>query len=95
MRISAEVSEIINIAFSFAQSAHFEYVTPELVLYVTCQNKVFSQAFENCGGSINELDRDLRTYLDEYMESLEEDNGEPPEFSQGMGNVLAYASSSA
>ncbi len=95
MRISAEVSEIINIAFSFAQSAHFEYVTPELVLYVTCQNEVFSRAFESCGGSIKELDRNLRTYLDEYMEPLEEDDADTPEFSQGMGNVLAYASSSA
>ncbi len=95
MRISAEVSEIINIAFSFAQSAHFEYVTPELVLYVACQNKIFSNAFESCGGSIKELDRNLRTYIDEYMEPLGEDNGDTPEFSQGMGIALAYASSSA
>ena len=56
MQISKEVAEILNIAFSMAKSAHFEYVTPELVLFVICQNKVFAQAFEDCGGNIEELD---------------------------------------
>ena len=50
MHASREVTEIIDTAFSMAQSAHFEYVTPELALYVICQNNVFARAFENCGG---------------------------------------------
>lgn len=49
MYVSSEVAEIINKAFSLARSAHFEYVTPELVLYVACQNRMFAQAFRSCG----------------------------------------------
>ena len=73
MHASREVTEIIDTAFSMAQSAHFEYVTPELALYVICQNNVFARAFENCGGSVKELDGQLRTYLDTYMEKIRGD----------------------
>ena len=68
MHTSGEVEELIKTAFLMARSAHFEYVTPELALYVICQNKAFARAFENCGGSVKELDSQLRTYLDTYME---------------------------
>ena len=36
MQISGEVADIVNRVFSMAESAHFEYVTPELFLYVIC-----------------------------------------------------------
>lgn len=91
MYVSSEVAEIINKAFSLAKSARFEYVTPELVLYVACQNRMFAQAFRNCGGSVRGLDRDLRNYLEEYMEPGFAQDGQEPELSQGMGYVLAYA----
>ena len=45
MQISAEVAEIINMAFSLAQNARFEYVTPELLLYVICENKGFMRSY--------------------------------------------------
>ena len=41
MQVSEEVAGIINTAISLAKNAHFEFITPELVLYVICQNKVF------------------------------------------------------
>ena len=91
MQVSGEVAEIINTAFSFAKSAHFELVTPELVLYVICQNKVFAQAFENCGGRIKEIDFQLKTYLEEYVEQISAESDIDPEFSLGMGSVLSYA----
>ena len=94
MQVSEEVAEIINTVISLAKNAHFEYVTPELVLYTICQNKIFVRAFENCGGKIDKLDFELRTYLDEYMERSVEET-EAPELSQGMGDVLAYAWQSA
>lgn len=95
MHTSSEVAEMINTVFSMAQSAHFEYVTPELALYVLCQNKVFARAFENCGGSVKELDSQLRTYLDTYMERRPAEAESTPELSMGMGNMLAYAWESA
>lgn len=95
MQVSVEVAEIINVAFSLAKNAGFEYVTPELVLYVICENAVFSRAFENCGGRIRELDYHLRTYLEEYMEPLDGDRENSPRFSEGMAQVLAQAWESA
>lgn len=95
MHLSGEVAEIINTVFSLAKSAHFEFVTPELVLYVVCQNKVFVQAFEDCGGNIKELEHNLEAYLDEYMDTSSADCDPAPELSQGMGRALVYAWESA
>lgn len=95
MHVSREVAEMINTIFSMAQSAHFEYVTPELALYVICQNKVFARAFENCGGSVKELDGQLRTYLDTYMEQRPVEAESVPELSEGMEKMLACAWESA
>lgn len=91
MNVSSEVAEIMEILFTTAKAAHFEYITPELLLYVICQNDIFVGAFENCGGRIRELDYKLRSYLDEYMEQDESDLEGEPEFSQGMEEVLGYA----
>lgn len=101
MHISVEVAEIINTVMELGKSAHFEYVTPELALYVICKNEVFAQSFENCGGNINELDYKLRSYLEEYVGMTEEERGEEeeeelyvgnlPELSQGMVNMLTLA----
>jgi len=93
MHVSEEVAEIINTAFALAKNARFEYVTPELLLYVICRNKIFEEAFESCGGNLNKLDYNLRTYLERYMEPADAETN--PEFSQGMGAVLQYAWESA
>lgn len=95
MRVSGEVAEIIDTVFALAKSAHFEFVTPELVLYVVCQNKVFARAFENCGGRVKELDDNLRSYLDGYIDQYTEESENSPELSQGTGIMLAYAWESA
>ena len=61
MYVSSEVSDMIKQAFSLAKSARFEYVTPDLFLYVTCQNQKFAQAFQDCDGSVRNLDFQLKT----------------------------------
>ena len=58
---------------------------------MACQNRMFAQAFRNCGGNVRGLDRDLRKYLEEYMEPGSAQDGREPELSQGMGYVLACA----
>ncbi len=88
MYVSKEVADVINRAFSLAKNARFEYVTPELALYAVCENQVFARAFESCGGNRKRLDRDLRGYLEEYMEQTAGPEDEP-QLSQGMGYVLA------
>lgn len=89
MYVSSEVAELVEKAFSTAKAAHFEYVTPEVALYAACQIPAFARAFENCGGNLKELDRDLRGFLEEYMEQGA-DSGQEPQLSQGMGYVMAH-----
>lgn len=91
MQISREVAEIIDIAISMAKGAHFEYMTPELILFAACQNKVFAHAFENCGGEIRELDYKLRSYLEEYMETVTAEAEIAPVFSAGAEEMLNSA----
>lgn len=95
MQVSEEVSDIINKTVMLAQNADFEFVVPELMLYVICQNKVFARAFENCGGKVRELDYHLRTYLDDHMERNGKAAGGPPALSLDMKNVLENAGESA
>lgn len=97
MYVSVEVAEIMGRVFARAKEADFEYITPELLLYVICQNKGFVLAFENCGGNVEILSRQLADYLEEYMERSEKEEGdeEMPILSQGMNDVLAYAWESA
>ena len=106
MYVSTEVAEIINQTYLMAKNAGFEYVTPELLLYVICRNKVFVRAFQNCDGNVRKLDFQLKTWLEENMEQIpgeyEENEGDEkdaagnePEFSQGMEYVLSCAWESA
>ena len=94
MHVSNEVASILNMIFSYAKDAHYEYVTPELLLYMICRNKVFAKAFARCGGDVKRLEADLKGYLENYME---EDFGEEltPELSDAMGEVLVRAWESA
>lgn len=95
MRVSGEVGHIIEEVFLMAKSARFAFVTPELVLYTVCKNKLFAKAFENCGGSVQKLDEQLKTYIETYMEPGQGDLVQEPELSQGAGKMLAYAWESA
>lgn len=95
MPVSKELEGIVSAAIILARNANFEYVTPELLLYVICKNEIFARAFENCGGSIRELEDCLRSYLEDYMESMEESEEKGPEFSLDMRNVLERAAESA
>lgn len=93
MHVSREVAEIINSVFALAKSEHYELVTPELMLYVLCRHQIFAEAFEACGGSVDALLNQLKSYMDEYMEKADADCN--PEFSAGVGNVLSFAWQSA
>lgn len=94
MHVSNEVASILNMIFSYAKDAHYEYVTPELLLYMICSNKVFAKAFMRCGGDVKRLEADLKGYLEKYME---EDLRKEltPELSDAMGEVLVRAWESA
>ena len=94
MYVSPDVAGIIQQTGELAQNACFEYVTPELTLYVICRNPVFTKAFQNCGGNVRKLDNQLKTWLEENMERKEE-SADAPAYSYGMELMLSYALESA
>ncbi len=95
MHLSGELQKMISDVYMLAKCEHYEYMTPELFMLIVCENRLFAQAFENCGGRISELDDSLGTYLHEYMDSLEDDTQNEPEFSRGMGEMFLHACESA
>lgn len=101
MQVTREVAEIINSVVVLAKNRHYELVTPELVLYVICGNKIFAEAFEDCGGNVRELSEQLEGYFNQYMvsvdpeENSQETTNQNPEFSAGMGTMLSFAWQSA
>lgn len=93
MHVSGEVAKIISTVFALAKNEHYEFVTPELVLYIICENQIFAEAFEDCGGSVSALSDQLKGYIDEYMEKTAEECS--TELSAGMVKVMSYAWQSA
>ena len=96
MYISPEVAEILRQACALAENARYEYVTPELVLYAACRNKVFAQAFQNCDGSVKKLDFQLKSWLEENMEKMPAEEGKETsetssELSQGFIFMMTCA----
>ena len=55
MAYSKQVQEVLNKAFLYTRTNHYEYVTPEIILLMLCDNPVFQEAMEACGGDVEEL----------------------------------------
>lgn len=69
MYISIEVSDMIVKARELAASWNHEYITPEHVLVVMCDEEHFKAAFEECGGDATELKEAVSAYLKEAIET--------------------------
>lgn len=93
MKVTKEVSDVLNHTFDVAVREKYEYVTPELLLYTISERPVFEEAFESCGGDVKELRRELMEYLDENVRV--KDLSEKPLMSSGMESVLIQAQESA
>ncbi|MCI6888052.1 MAG: AAA family ATPase [Lachnospiraceae bacterium] len=93
MQVTQEVAEILNKTLDAAVRDHYEYVTPELLLYMIAESPAFQEAFEGCGGDVRQLSDQLKTYLDDSMERLEE--AEHPSISAGLQSILVHAQETA
>jgi len=91
MELSEKVATLLQDALIYAQSENYEYVTPEILLLILCEDGEFREAFRRCDGDVRELSADLKAYAEKYLEKTKE----PPQFSTGMNYVLTYAGQSA
>ena len=72
MRVTKEVADVLNGTFAVAAKECYEYITPELLLYMIAGCRTFREAFENCGGEIEQLKDNLKGYLNDNIEVMEE-----------------------
>ena len=92
MDLSREATKLVYKAIEYADSKNYEFVTPEILLLTILDDRSFSEAFENHGGSIDRLRSDLEGYAEEYIGKLE---AERPELSDGFNRLMNYAANSA
>ncbi|MCF0150758.1 MAG: AAA family ATPase, partial [Firmicutes bacterium] len=79
-------------SFAAAKDSHYEYVTPELVLYNACGYDTFALPFEDCGGNVERLEDDLLDYLTDYMETSTQPD---IDVSAGLANAVGIAQQQA
>lgn len=89
MRVTKEVADILDRIFEEAAESHYEYVTPEQLLYVITWRDTFREAFGACNGDIDLLQRSLKKYLDQNIQNIEAD--QLPEMSDGLERILHAA----
>ncbi|MBR5179505.1 MAG: AAA family ATPase [Lachnospiraceae bacterium] len=92
MNVSAEVLTILQKAVDFSIEQKYSYVTPETILYCICDDPLFCESFEECGGDIEVLKKNLTDYLDKY---IEKDGKVKASFSVAANQLISYASQSA
>ncbi|MBP5432668.1 AAA family ATPase [Ruminococcus sp.] len=92
MDLSKEALDILYQAMEYAKKRNYEFVTPELLLLMMLRDRVFTEAFEECGGNAGMLEDYLKEYAEEYMEKAEV---EMPELSDGVNMLMNYAAKSA
>lgn len=68
MKVSEEVQRLLLVAVEVAAKHNHECITPEHVLYALTFHEVFAEAFCNCGGRIDILQKNLVSFLQENIE---------------------------
>lgn len=76
MDIAKELEDVLSRAALYAGTMHHEYITPEHVLMVLTDVPCFHDAFSHCGGSVERLKSDIKEYLDQHVECLQEEQSE-------------------
>ena len=92
MELSNEALDIIYLAMNYAEKHNYQYVTPEMLLLMMLEEKLFADALEECGGSISSLRNYLKEYISEYVDTAE---NAKPELSEGVNALLYNAGKSA
>lgn len=71
MQLKKLVNDIILKAYDSATANFHEYLTPEHVLYEALSYQEIAKVIVDCGGNINDLRFNLKSYIDEYIDKVE------------------------
>ena len=92
MNLSKDVRILLERALRFARKNRYIYLTPEMLLLILLEEESFREAVDLCGGDIDALIKDLKGYLEEYVDR---GNGKNPEISEALSEALNMAGQSA
>jgi ATP-dependent Clp protease ATP-binding subunit ClpA len=90
MEVDKLLNEIFIAAYNEAKTNKHEYITPEHILYVSLFFEDSKETLKCCGGNTEKLKLDLESYLEEYIEKI--DDKEPVQ-TLGVEKILSGAAS--
>ena len=91
MEVSVKLKKLLETAFEYAQNNKYEYVTPEILLLMLCDDGDFAFAVEDSGADITELEYLLNRYIEKYIDKTDK----MPELSSEAAQAVAIAAQSA
>jgi len=83
-----EVQITFSLAVREAQRRHHEFLTTEHVLYAMLFDDQGCEILKACGGDVDTLRTDLEVFFEQHLESLDQLEGDMPEQTVGLQNVL-------
>ena len=83
-----EVQITFSLAVREAQRRHHEFLTTEHVLYAMLFDDQGCEILKACGGDVETLRTDLELFFEQHLESLDQLEGDMPEQTVGLQNVL-------
>lgn len=92
MDLSREMMYALKRAIEYARQKGYEYVTPEIILLMLIDAPMFEWAFEECGGVVRKLAKDIEEYNESYMDPVKD---KIPELSLGVNKMVNFAGHSA
>ena len=92
MNLSKDAMLVLQNAVELASSKNYEYITPELLLYMILDDPTFVIAYEECGGDVQSVRKKLLEYVDTYVDKKE---NVTPELSFSANQILSFAGQSA
>jgi ATP-dependent Clp protease ATP-binding subunit ClpA len=88
MKITKSVNDALLMAFEEAKLNRDEFITPEHLLYASLFQNELVDSIENLGGDVEELKRNVKGYIDEFVSKVEDIE---PQESLGFKQVIYIA----
>jgi ATP-dependent Clp protease ATP-binding subunit ClpA len=89
--LSKELEFTLNLAFKEAREKNHEFMTVEHLLYALLSNPSAAEVLRACGGNLDQLKKDVSTFLDETTPKLSPGDNRETQPTLGFQRVLQRA----
>ena len=86
--ISSSLNDIFQKSMSFAKKLRHEYLTIEHVFYFLLNSVEGSSIIESCGGNVEEMKRELATYIKTNIDALPDNKDQDPYESVALSRLI-------